>query len=239
MEIMKKSFKLYGLMIAASIMCFILVMSFKMIGTAFLTRETGYIVFGTLEEGEEPKELYTHYFEDGEDEQKKVYEDKGYTLIERAVRSKISAKNELAWNLLCQLFLILLSGVFVYNELWNLGHKDFNGVRHGVVAEDKLKGLKIGVIATLPSLILLTVITIGRATFAKNVSVALFAFLNPYLYNIILLISGDGMMFSQISALQIFGIFALFVFVPLVASVAYIIGYKDIVFSEKLIYKKK
>ena len=66
MELLKKSFKLYGLMIVASFMCFILVMSFNVMGTVFFTNEIGYTMYGSEKEGEELKELYVHYYEDGE-----------------------------------------------------------------------------------------------------------------------------------------------------------------------------
>ena len=74
MDLFKKSFKLYGLMIAASFMCFILVMSFNVMGSVFLTEEIGYTVYGTNEEGKEPVEMYKHYYTDGEDKQYEKYE---------------------------------------------------------------------------------------------------------------------------------------------------------------------
>ena len=72
MELLKKSFKLYDLLIVAAFMCFMLVISFNMIGTAFLTREIGYTAYGTKSDDEEPTKLYEYYFEDGEEKKEKT-----------------------------------------------------------------------------------------------------------------------------------------------------------------------
>lgn len=238
MELLKKSFKLYGLLIVASFMCFMLVISFNMIGTAFLTREIGYTAYGTKADDEEPTKLYEYYFEDGEDTKKQEYVDKGYKVSEISIRSQVDKKSGMIWDIVTQIFLIFMAGVFVYNNLWNVGHKDISAVRHTEQNEDKLKGLKIGAITILPSFILLTVLTIGKLTFAKNISIALYALLNAYLYEGILLVSGGGGLFSQLAIWQIVCYYAMLLFVPLIAHVAYTLGYKDILVSEKLTYKK-
>lgn len=238
MELLKKSFKLYGLMIVASFMCFILVMSFNVMGTVFFTNEIGYTMYGSEKEGEELKELYVHYYEDGEDEKKQEYVDKGYKLSQLVIRSQIDKKTGMIYDIVTQVFLIFMAGVFVYNNLWNLGNKDKNAVKHNREKEDLLKGLKVGSIVMTPSVILLTVLTIGKNTFAKNLSIALFAFLNTHLYEGIILISGGGGLFSELAVWQIVCYYALFLIMPAIATVAYILGYKDVIVSEKIVFKK-
>jgi len=129
-------------------------------------------------------------------------------------------------------------GVFVYNELWNLGFKDNNAVRIGIKKENKLKGLQIGTIATVPSIILLTVLVIGKNTFAKSVSIAWFALLNSHLYEAVILLTNGGGYVTELNALQILVFYLLLLIIPLIAHVAYVLGYKSILVSEKLIYKK-
>ncbi len=239
MDLLQKSFKLYGHMIVASFMCFILVMSFNMMGTAFLTKEVGYTVHGSLKQDEEAVKLYEYYYEDGEDQKYEEYEKQGYTLIKNAIRTQTSKKDGIIWDVVTQIFLIFMAGVFVYNNLWNIGRKDKNAVDHHLQNEDKFKGLKIGLITMIPSVVLLTVFAIGKATFAKNVTIALFAFLNTHLYKAILLITGGGGLFSELAVWQIIVFYALFLIVPIIAEIAYILGYKDIIVSERLTYKKK
>jgi hypothetical protein len=239
MDLLQKSFKLYGQMIVASFMCFILVMSFNMMGTAFLTKAVGYTVHGSLKQDEEPVKLYEYYYEDGEDQKYEEYEKQGYTLIKNAIRTQTSKKDGIIWDVVTQIFLIFMIGVFVYNNLWNTGRKDKNAVDHNLQKEDKFKGFKIGLVAMVPSYVLLTVLAIGKATFAKKISIAIFAFLNTHLYEAILLITDGGGYISTLGVWQIIVFYALFLIVPIIAEIAYILGYKDIIVSERLTYKKK
>ena len=236
-EILQKALKLYGLTIVAGFMCVMLVITFNFIGTAFFTEKVGYVAYGALE-GEEGEELYTHYYADGEDEKLKTYEDKGYVINKLTIRDYTSENKVVAWDIITEIFLLIMMTVFVYNNLWNLGDKDKGAVIYRRKKEDKLKGLKIGLIASIPSFIITTVIFVGRTTFAKEVSVALYAFLNAHWYKLIILISGGGY-FHELKIWEVVVFYALLFFVPLVAHIAYTLGYKSFMLSEKLIYKKK
>ena len=236
-EIILKSLKLYGKCIVGSIMCFILVITLNVIETSFFTDVVGYRAFGAIE-GQEQVELYTHYFKDGDDTKKQEYIDEGYSISEIDIRSNINKKTALIWNIVSQIFLIFMMGVFVYNELWNLGFKDTNAVRIGQKKENKFKGLQIGLIASVPSIILLTVLVIGKRTFAKSISIALYGFLNPHLYEAIITVTNGGGYISSLEVWQIVVFYALLLIIPLIAYIAYILGYKSILVSEKLIYKK-
>ena len=236
MEILKKSFKLYGLCIAASLMCFFLVVTFNMIGTNFFGKQIGYSMQGEIEvDGENTKTiLYTHKYSEGDDLQKQEYIDKGYKLTE--IPMKITS---VGWDIAAQIFLFFMMGVFVYNNLWNLGYKDNNMVRIGEKVEDKLKGLKIGFLSQLPAYVLFIVLVIGKTTFAKQFSIGLYSLLNPHLHRALYILSGsDGGYFSEFGFCELLIIFALLLVLPLIAEGAYILGYKSILVGEKLIYKK-
>ncbi len=236
-EILLKSLKLYGKCVLGGIMCFFLVITLNVIETALFTEVEGYKAYG-VKEGAEQVELYTHYYKDGDDTKKQEYIDKGYTVNEFTFRSEINPKTARSWNMVSEIFLIFMMGVFVYNELWNLGFKDYNSVKIGIKKENKFKGLQIGLLTTAPSIVLLTVLVIGKATFTKNLSIALYAFLNPHLYEAIMLFTNGGGYISTLQWWQIIVFYALLAFVPLIAYVAYLLGYKSILVSEKLIYKK-
>ncbi len=236
-EIISKSLKLYGKCIVGSIMCFILVITLNVIETSFFTDVIGYKAYGAKENNEKV-ELYTHYFKDGDDTKKQEYIDEGYSISEIDIRSDINKKTARIWNIVSQIFLIFMMGVFVYNELWNLGFKDTNAVRIGQKKENKFKGLQIGLLASVPSIILLTVLVIGKSTFAKSISIALYAFLNPHLYEAIITVTNGGGYISNLELWQIVVFYALLLIIPLIAYIAYILGYKSILVSEKLIYKK-
>ncbi len=234
MEILKKSFKLYGLCIAGSIMCLVLSFTFTMIGANLFGEQVGYSMQG--EKDGETKILYDNYFySDGEDLQKQKYIDEGYELTEIPVKS-----TTVGWDVLAQIFLLFMMGVFVYNNQWDLGAKDTNLVKIGEKREDKFKGLKIGLITSAPAFIFLTVLTIGKATFAKTFSIAYFSMLNPHLHRAIYLLSGSsGKYFGEFGAVEIIALYGMLLFIPLLAYIAYLLGYKSIIVSEKLMFKKK
>ncbi len=236
-EILLKSLKLYGKCAVGCVMCFFLVITLNVIEVALFTDVIGYKAYG-VKDGAEQVELYTHYNKDGEDTKKQEYIDQGYEISEIDIRSQVSKKTATIWNVISQIFLLFMMGVFVYNELWNLGFKDTNAVRIGLKEENKFKGLQIGALTALPSIILFTVLLIGKNTFAKSVSVALFAFLNSHLYEAIIMITNNGGYVSELQLPHILAIYAMLLFIPLIAYGAYILGYKSILVSEKLIYKK-
>lgn len=237
-EILTKALKLYGKCIAGCIMSFILVITLNVIETSLFTDVVGYQAFGAKEGGEQV-ELYTHYNKDGEDTKKQSYIDQGYTITEIDIRSQIDKKTANIWNVISEIFLLFMMGVFVYNDLWNLGFKDTNAVRIGIKEENKYKGLQIGFVTALPSLIFFTVLVIGKATFAKSISVALFGIFNAHLYEAIIMITNGGGYIGELQIWQILVFYLLLLFIPLIAHIAYILGYKSILVSEKLIYKKK
>lgn len=240
-EVILKSLKLYGKCIVGSIMCFILVITLNVIGNALFTDTTGYTMWGAPEGQEKMEELYVHNFKDGDDLKEKEYLDKGYTLNKVAQLSEMKLSTKIAWFVVCEIFLIFMIGVFVYNDMWKLGYKDENLVRIGAKPEDKFKGLKIGLLTMIPSFILLTVLAIGSQTFAKDVSIATYAFVNPHLYDAIILLTptSNGGIFSDLNVWHYIVNYALLFIIPLISFAAYIIGYKSIIVSEKLLYKKK
>ncbi len=235
MEIIKKSLKLYGLCILGSIMCIVLVATFNMIGANAFGKQIGYSMQGEIEGKEEdPVILYEYRYADGEDVKKQEYIDKGYTLTEIPVKTTTAT-----WDVIAQICILVMMGVFVYNELWKTGFKDMSFVQRGDIKEDKLKGLKIGLLTASPSIVLLAALVIGRTTFAKGISVANFSLVNPHLNRALYLLSGcKGAYISELEVWQIIVMFMLLLIIPLIATIAYILGYKSIVVSEKLIYKK-
>ena len=232
--ILKRTLKLYGTCLLANIMCFVLVMTLIMIGTNLCGKQIGYSMQGTKKGTEDRTILYSYNYSDGKDTQKQKYIDEGYELTEIPINS-----TTVTYDVISQIFLFCLMGIFVYNNLWNAGYKDINFVKHGEINENKLRGLLVGFLATLPSIIMLTVFVVGRKTFAKTVSVAVFSLLNPYLHRAIYLLSGSqGAYISEISAGNLGILYLFLLFIPIVACVSYILGYKSVIVSEKLLFKK-
>ena len=233
-EILKTSASLFGRTIIIDIMCFFLVISLSVLTTAAFSENIGYIAFGTSSESEQSVELYRHYYKDGDDTQKAQYEEEGYTITESKIRSEVSATGNTVFLVVAELFCLLLTVSFVYPKFWQMGTKDSNLVHFKHKNEDKLKGLKCGLLAIIPGLILLVVLNFV----VPDTPVALYKFLSCGVYSFIDLIVGSAKTFKDVNILQFSGLALLKAIIPVTAYVAYLLGYKNISLGEKFIYKK-
>ncbi len=233
-ELFKNSVSLFGRTVAIDIMCFFLVISLSVLVTAAFSENIGYKAVGTSSENTEGTVLYEHYYKDGEDFKRAEYEENGYIITESKIRSSVSEAGNILFQVVTGVFCTVLLICFIYPKFWEMGTKDNNLVHFNHKNEDKLKGLKAGIIAMIPSFILLLILTFAL----KNTQTALYKFLNCSVFAFAELIIGSAETFKEISFLQFLGLALLKAFVPLTAYVAYLLGYKNISLSEKLIYNK-
>ncbi len=233
-ELIKNSVSLFGRTIIIDIMCFFLVISLSVLITAAFSENIGYKAIGTSSEAEQGVELYEHYYKDGEDLKRAEYEENGYTIQESKIRSSVTKTGNTVFLVVSGLFCTILLVCFIYPKFWEMGTKDSNLVHFKHKQEDKFKGLKAGLIAIIPSLILLVVM----AFVLPNTQTALYKFLNCSVYTFAELIIGSAKTFKDINILQFLGLAVLKAFVPLTAYAAYLLGYKNISLGEKFIYKK-
>ena len=122
---------------------------------------------------------------------------------------------------------------FIYNQLWQLGSRESNLVKFKSIKKDKLKGLKIGLIASIPSYIFFVFAIING-----KVNVALFAFLNAYLYDLISIIRGSVVTFGALAFWQVLLLGVILLIFPATAWGSYLLGYNQFSISEKIVYKK-
>ncbi len=229
--------KLFLKIIVVNIMCFFVVMSFSVLITAVSTKNIGYTAFGTTSDSSEVTELYTYYYEDGEDTKKAEYTEQGYTVTERSLRSQMSSGGTAAFLIISQIFCLLILFSFIYPNIWHIGTKDSNLVRFKHKKEDKLKGLKIGLVAAAPFYLFL--ILIAAAKFLMpSFPMVLYKFLNSAFYSFIDIICGTATA-GSLAPWRLALLFVLPLIIPLISGVAYLLGYKNISVGEKFVYKKK
>lgn len=238
-EIFKKGSVLFLKLLVAGIMCFFVIMSFSVLATAAFTENIGYKAYGTSAEGGESLELYTHYYSDGEDTLKAEYEDRGYTVTESSIRSEISGTGNAVFQTVVQIFCLLITLSFVYPDLWHIGTTDSNLVKFKHKAEDKLKGLKIGLIAVIPQYLLLICAAIAKFGLSSKLPAALLKFANASFYTFIQLIIGNAATLGELSAFRFALLWLLPLIIPAAACGSYYLGYRNISIGEKIVYKKK
>lgn len=238
-EIFKNGLFLFGRSVIVVIMCFFICISMSVLSTAIFTENIGYTAFGYTDDNEDGVELYTYYNADGDDTKKAEYEAQGYTLQTVNIRSQLSSTENGIFLTVTQICCIAILISFIYPSLWQLGCKDSNLVRFKHKSEDIFKGLKIGVIASIPSIIFFAIILICGIGAYSKLPASLYKFVNCQYFSFIELILKNTVTVGDINAIQYFLLFLLLLIIPATAFISYLLGYKDISISEKFIYKKK
>ncbi len=238
-DTLKAGVKIFGKIVLANVLSIITVISISFLCNVMFTKDIGYYAYGTTSDSSESTLLYEHNYSDGEDKKLVDYEEQGYVVSQIGKRSPMSASGNVAFIILTALFTLPLGGMLCYTFVWKEGNRDLNLVRYGRMKENKYKGVYIGLIASAPSLILLLVLGIGKWAFAKSFPVVLYQYLNSVFYAPIDLICGKALNFGELAIWQLLLLILVQLIIPIFTGIAYYIGYKDILISEKFIYKKE
>ncbi|MBR4072401.1 MAG: hypothetical protein IKK24_00545 [Clostridia bacterium] len=243
-EIFKKSTKLFAYLICAGIMCCFTYLSFNVIFNFAFTEQSGYDVYGYTEENPEKELLYTFLYEENggkenvEDKEWKAYEEKGYTLEKITKRTTLSKGANNALVIITQIFSLIFAASFVTDVLLTLGNKDNNLVRIKSKKEDKLKGLKIGLMASAPAYLLLLVTVICAKGLKPGIPIQVFKILNGVFWPTFDALLGSAKVIGDILIWQYIVIFIILSIIPVIGFFAYFVGYKDYAILSKLLYKK-
>ncbi|NLN81236.1 MAG: hypothetical protein GX136_01625 [Clostridiales bacterium] len=155
----------------------------------------------------------------------------------QSIRSEMPAGAESALVIISQTFMLILLVAMVYSKLWERGDKDNNRVNFNRMPEDKLRGLKVGLMAAIPSFAFYLLLVVSKLGLITDKYFALYRFLNISFMPIINRLAGAGVSSSRdVSWVSFLVILLTLSVVPLAAHLAYILGYKQISISEKIIY---
>ena len=171
-EIFKPALTMCGRMVIVTVMNIFVCISLMVLATAAFTEVDGYNAFVYEKDNDTPIAEYTHKNADGEDTKKAEYEAQGYVVSTQETRTDLSKAGMNTYLTVSQLIAVLLMTGFIYPNVWDLGAKDSNLVKFKHKKENKLRGLKIGLLAVAPAvLIMLLIFVFGRKIF----NVALFS----------------------------------------------------------------
>ncbi len=156
--------------------------------------------------------------------------------VKESIRSDFPKGASLALDIVSQLFMVVLFVSMVYTKLWERGDKDSNRVQFKHMAGDKLRGLKIGLIAAIPSFVLFLILILSKLKIVAPQYFFIYRFLNVTFMPVISRMAGAVLTAVDIPWLSLFGIFVTLLVLPLACYIAYLLGYKNISLSEKVIY---
>lgn len=241
MGIFKSSRKLCGSLIVVAILSFFLCVSLSVICNIAFTEKSGYIAnvyAADSKDGDQPITQYEYYFADGDDAKKEEYEKQGYVIETITLRSELSGVGKVVFYGVTQLLAIVIMLSFVASQLYEQGFKDSNMVRTGHQNSDMLKGLKIGFIANIPFYLTFAAAVVMSLGVLPQFRTFWYALFTGQFYPTIQFISTGAETLGDLNAVQLLLMLALQLIVPIAAEIAYIIGFKGINISDKIIYKK-
>ncbi len=151
------------------------------------------------------------------------------------IRSEMSPQHKTLLNAVALLLEMALLIWFIYPNMWARGDWDRNAVNFNRKAEDKLQGVKIGLLVATPGILLYIAFVVchyfGVNTLpAYNIANILF---QPYFT----LVNGFAFSINDVTGAELWLMGLHLLILPIMCGVFYLLGYKQIFVNEKIIYK--
>ena len=234
-SILSLALRVWGRTIAAGVMCAVVYISMTVLATGLLSHTVGYRLYG-VDENQETYLIEEYYFQNGE-----TLESLGVTAGENQTLQKISELSggaERGTDIVTQVMMLLLLGIFPYSMLWELGSRDDNRVRFKHQTFDPKRGLKIGLLAAVPSALLYVLLWGAKLADGPAWMLVAYRFLNiPVLPFINWVIGKEVAVPAAIALWKMLLLVLPLLIVPAVSAVAYLLGYRQFSIHERLTYK--
>ncbi len=220
---------------SSTVLCAFLYFTVLMVVNTAFSPEVGYRVTQTKSDG--TTEVVQEYlYKDGEDASLEVQLEDGQKRV--PVKGDISKGTTTTANAILLVAMLITVGVFPYNAMWNLGSNDENKVKFGRKKKDVLRGLKIGALATVPSVALFIALILSRCGIINPAYFSVYRLFNlpflPYINWVAPTTSA-----AELTWISLLLIALTLFFIPAVCTTGYLLGYHDFSIGERLIYQKK
>lgn len=223
--------------IVAALIGILVYLSLTMIFTSLSTDKIGFAIYKENEDGSTTfveKHLYT---DEDYTENMELADDQMVITLYSEVPDGVA----LTLDIVSQIASLVVLAAFPYRHLWAQGDHDRNEANFGHIRVDSLRGLKIGLIADIPAILVYAVLWLGKLGVpGLGNTHSLYTLFNssflPFCYRTM----GRGL--TSATALSTGSMLALFlpvVFLPLVCHVAYTLGLHQFAVTDKLFYKNK
>ncbi len=148
----------------------------------------------------------------------------------------VSITDNIVITVITQILALLITYGGGYNRIWNEGSSDLNRVHYGHTHYDRWKGLKAGLVVMAPFFLFWLVFFICKIAHADILFV--YKLIN---FNILILLNamfgGAAVPMAELSYGSVFAALIPLLVFPLISTAAYQLGYRQVSFMEKLIYK--
>lgn len=228
----------FGRTTLAAVISVFLYLSISSVFNFLSTEDIGYALWQVNDDGSTT--LISEHFYTDED-----YSEEGELKDDQMVTrlySKAPPSVVLAADITTLVGSIAIFAAFPYRFLWDLGYSDRNAVNCGNGVEKKYRGLHIGLIADIPAMLIYALLWLGKlgVPWLCEKGHSLYALFNssfmPYTNRI------TGTELTSVTDLAVWQMLLLILPVlvlPLVTHVAYRLGYREYIITDKLFYKNK
>lgn len=219
----------------AALITFFVYLSLTVVATGAFTEINGYTAYNA----ETNEVLYDYYYSEGEDTKRVEYEKDGIEIGELPIRSKVSGGGKIFTDLTGQIIGGLVLIGFIYGSLYKLGDGDANLAQFNHIQLDKIRGLKIGILAVIPSFLAWLVAVIAKTGLISGNWYSLFRFMSYQTFTLINAIFGQSTSSTDFIGWGqlVLGLTVLAV-PPIIAQICYMLGYKRINLSSMFFVKK-
>lgn len=234
-SVWKTGIQVWLRLIFASILCFIVWLSIDAMGLSFMGEISGYEIYQYDENGENPQLVISHTYAVGEDREAEI------ELAENQVITKtrsMSSRDRAIIGVISSIFTLLIYGIFPYNMLWNLGSHDENYVQLGRLQKDIYFGLKVGLVASIPAMILYLLLILGKLGAFPSVILKWHRLINTPFIPYIDAVEMGAKTATELSVGSLLAVGATLLFVPILCCLGYYLGYRQISIRERMVYKK-
>lgn len=150
--------------------------------------------------------------------------------------SVLTLLNNLLGRVLGQLFCLVIFCTLPYQHLWHEGDSDCNKVNFGHLEEDLHRGLKVGLIASIPSFLLAFVPILAKAGIISEAFLLLYRFLTPAFFPLYQALFPATLTLAEVSWGAVIGSSLTFLILPGLCWGGYLLGYYRVSISERFIY---
>lgn len=234
-NILLLALNLFGRIVICTVMCAFLYVTYEAVGTTAFGQEVGYTIY-TLDENGDNTEVH-----------RVVYAEGDYTLLDELklesnqrvqVEKKMSNGVAIAVDVFASACMLFILGVFPYNLLWEQGKLDENAFRHSKTKGDKLRGLKVGILASIPAFLLYVLLLLGKFVPALDGFIATYRGVSwPFLPYINAIVGASTKSAADISAGKLIALAVTLLFVPAISGLAYLLGLRKYSLEEHITYE--
>lgn len=226
------STKIWGRIVAATVMSGLLYLSMFIIFNAMFSEQIGYRIYGSDGQGN-TVQIGEHFYTEEENAETVPQIEEGQTTTPIKQMSKTG---KLWMGITTSVFTLSVLAISPYDQLWQLGSRDDNMVRCGRKKPNPWRGVKVGLLANIPSTLLFIMLVLAKYGWMFPGYLTVFRLCNlPFLPYINVFM---GTVATEISYSSLFAVGATLLYIPAVCGIAYHMGVKQFSIREKLTYAK-